>query len=322
MDMLYNVVLFPPLLLLVALMWFDSFSLVKKGYLALCFAWGAIMSPLCTVIGSYTAGLPPVVDAMIAQALVALVVLGLVRRKKAIFFIDAALYSVAAGAGFAVAGNIAFLVQTPEMGLMVALMRGLGTAIMYCGAAASTGVLLMWLMTRYGHAARFYPLAILPAVGLSLLYNSQVLSPQVALPLLCVGVVLVLGTLFVINEKSIGGWLEKELASEAGLLAAMRKGEFSSTHAGQYMQSVKENFDPETYLDMFCYVKLYLELSIQAKRNMMLAESGFEIPADPEAAERLEEFKTLRKRLGKTPLMVLAPIVRQERIEWLTATVK
>ncbi len=323
--MLYLVSLLPPLLLILLLFWLDSFSLVRKGNLALCFFWGALSTVGAILVyrtilpGGYALWWPPVAE----ETLKGLVVLWLVRTRRAVFFIDAALYGVAAGAGFAVAENITYLLAYPDMLLGTALLRGMGTAIMHCGAVASTSVILSWLMQRKGHAVRFYPLALLPAMALHTFYNALLLPPVLTLPVICLGVVIVLGALLLANEKSIGKWMEQELASEVGMLSAMRKGEFGGSNAGRYMLSARQHFPPDVFMDLHCCLRIYLELSILAKRNMMLAEAGLTLPAEEQKAQQertaamVREFTTLRKGIGKSGRLVLSPLIRPDRLEWI-----
>ena len=90
----------------------------------------------------------------------------------------------------------------------------------------------------------------------------------------------------------------------------INKGELSSTKAGEYLISVKEQFSNEVIFDMYCYLKLYLELSIKAKSNIMLKENDIEIPYDPELLGKLAELKALRKKIGKVGELVLSPLVK------------
>ncbi|MEI6050379.1 MAG: TorF family putative porin [Bacteroidota bacterium] len=72
-------------------------------------------------------------------------------------------------------------------------------------------------------------------------------------------------------------WLEIEFNSEVELLNMIRKGEFRLAITGSYLLSVEERFAPGTIVDMYCYIGLYLELSIKAKLNLMLKENDFPI---------------------------------------------
>jgi hypothetical protein len=90
----------------------------------------------------------------------------------------------------------------------------------------------------------------------------------------------------------------------------IRKGEMSSTKTGVYLLSVKERFTPETIVDMYCYIGLYLELSIKAKRNIMLKENDFPIIVEDDLVPKLKELGLLRKQIGTIGELTLAPLIR------------
>ncbi len=316
----YLVSLLPPLLLVALLVWLDSFALVKKWLLLTCFIWGIVVTYMAVFFNVSITRLMPSISLVVApvveETLKGLLLVLIIRRRWAMFFIDAAIYGVAVGAGFAVSENISYLGAFPDMLFGTALMRGMGTAIMHCGAVASTAVILNWFMTRKGHTGRYFFLALLPGILLHTIYNSLIIPPMMVLPVICLGVTSLIGILFMSNEKSIAKWLDDELAAEVKLLSAMQKGMFSQTKAGQYLMTVKEKFAPDRFMDMYCYVRLYLELSIAAKRNMMLSEAGFPVPDDPDTMSKIKEFNILKKNIGKTAWIVLAPIVKQDKIDW------
>ena len=65
--------------------------------------------------------------------------------------------------------------------------------------------------------------------------------------------------------------------------------------------------------DMVCYVELSLDLKIEKQSYMLLRQSGFEGEAMGKTLEehlaKKAELASLKKRIGKTGLMVLAPMV-------------
>jgi len=118
------------------------------------------------------------------------------------------------------------------------------------------------------------------------------------------------GRVFRISNSRLQHWLEIEFNSEIELLAMIRQGKLSDTKAGKYLLSVKDRFDPATVVDLYCYLALYLELSIKAKRNLMLRESGFPIIIEPDLDSKLQEIKQLRKQIGRVGEFALAPLIR------------
>jgi protease PrsW len=87
-------------------------------------------------------------------------------------------------------------------------------------------------------------------------------------------------------------------------------GQFRSTKAGLYLVSLKNHFSPEMLVDLYCYISLYLELSIKAKRNLMLKENGFSVMAEKDLMPKLKELAAIRKKIGLMGESALAPLIR------------
>jgi len=75
-------------------------------------------------------------------------------------------------------------------------------------------------------------------------------------------------------------------------------------------ETLKERFAPEVIVDMYCYIGLFLELSIKAKRNLMLNETGFPIMFEDDLESKLAELAQLRKLIGPVGELALAPLIR------------
>lgn len=311
--MLYVISLLPVLLFILLLIGLDSFSLVKKLLLVASIVWGILTTYVAGIALAY---LPDVLfTAPICEELIKGVgILLLVRFKKAVFFIDSAIYGAAIGAGFALSENIHYIAAIPDMSVGIAMIRGLATAIMHCGAVASTAVLLNWFYGSRKWCVRVYLIALIPAVLIHALYNSLIMPPALSLPVVLFGVIGWFITLFYYNEKGIEKWMDLELYTEVELLSAMNRGEFSRSHAGQYMMALKREILPEIFFDMCCYVKLYFELSLAAKSKMMLAEAGMEPLVDKEVQGKVVEFFTLKKQIGTVGELALMPIVRKDSL--------
>lgn len=325
--MLYFIALLPPILFILILLWLDSFSLVKKGVLLSSFVFGIISVPLAYFIIKGFAICAPnagtIGDPIIEEIIKGMWILVLLKYRRCAFFIDAALYGAAIGAGFSFLENILYIYFNPDIVVGTALVRGLGTAIMHCGGVISTAVIMSWISNKQKSPYALFPLAIIPAMVLHIFYNLNIvaakplLSPMLLLLFTLLSVTIWTIALFSYNEKSIGNWIESELSAEVEMLAALKKGTFSNSKAGQYMMSVKEQFKPECFFDMFCYVRLYYELSLASKTNMMRAEAGFPVVKNKENSDKVQEFNTLKKQIGATAQMALSPIVRQSRLnEW------
>ena len=140
------------------------------------------------------------------------------------------------------------------------------------------------------------------------------INPLVLTLLLIVYFILSKRSLFKKNSKFVHDWLDEGINNEINLLGAVKRGEFSSTKAGEYLLTLKENFAPETFFDMYCYVQNYLELSIAARSNLILKEAGMDPVSDPLNSSRLKEMQVLRKRIGPTAELALRPIVDRGQV--------
>jgi hypothetical protein len=69
--------------------------------------------------------------------------------------------------------------------------------------------------------------------------------------------------------------------------------------------------------DMFCLLRLELELSVQAKAMLLAREAGLIIPVTPELRISLDEIHYLQSSIGRTGLLALKPLqVTSDRDRW------
>jgi hypothetical protein len=73
---------------------------------------------------------------------------------------------------------------------------------------------------------------------------------------------------------------------------------------------LKEHFSSDIIVDMYCYISVYLELSIKSKRNILLAECEMPIVKEPDIDSKLKEFHQLRKIIGKSGELALSPLIK------------
>ena len=91
----------------------------------------------------------------------------------------------------------------------------------------------------------------------------------------------------------------------------MRSGDFSSTRAGRYLQSLRDRFDGPVLGDMLCYLRLHAELSLKAKALLLLREAGLPDPEDPSLADSFTELRYLKTSIGPTGELALAPLLQR-----------
>ena len=111
-------------------------------------------------------------------------------------------------------------------------------------------------------------------------------------------------------------WLDTGLDTQVNLLESIREGCLEKTNTGQFLLSVMKGFPPEVFFDAICIVQLHVELSVTAKSRFMLREAGLDLdlPLDDAQKEKIlaifAEFKILEKRLGKSVMMTVAPVMK------------
>lgn len=310
--------LFPVVLFLTFLFIMDRVKLVSVKLIILSLVWGVISAIIAYLINNetidivqfsssdYSKYVAPILEELIKS----LFVVYLVSHKKVGFAIDAAIYGFATGAGFSLAENIYYLNSVSDASILVWIIRGFGTAIMHGGCTSVFSVLLISGRLKERRVFPVFLAALMIAALIHSAFNHFYFDPVIQ----TLGIIVIFPLFYIVifryNINQLGEWLEAEFSSEVELLGMINKGELSSTKAGEYLISVKEQFSNEVIFDMYCYLKLYLELSIKAKSNIMLKENDIEIPYDPELLGKLAELKALRKKIGKVGELVLSPLVK------------
>ena len=136
--------LFPVLLFLAALIYLDSYKLVRLRSVLAAIAAGGLVAGVCFLINAgllswtgweiaaYSRYVAPVLEEIAKGALLVY----LIRSNRVGFLVDAAIFGFAVGTGFAVIENLVYLKFLEEAHLAVWIVRGLGTAIMHGGTMA------------------------------------------------------------------------------------------------------------------------------------------------------------------------------------------
>jgi protease PrsW len=328
-----TVALLPVLVFLGALIWFDSFKVVRAR--AILFAAGAGM--LAAFAGYWINGFllyefeldyvdyARWMSPWLEEALKAALVVYLIRTRRVGMLVDAAIYGFAVGTGFALFENFYYLMMRPETHPAVQVIRGFGTAIMHGGATAVFAIVSIALAERRPDGwLRVFGPGLVAAALLHAVYNMLLLKPVFA----TLGILMLLPPLiyfaFEHSEKSLRDWLEADLDSDVELLNAIVSGEFDDTHAGRYLHSLRGKFDGPVVADMLCYLRLHVELALRAKGVLMLKESGFAEPSmDDDLRAQIQELRYLERSLGKAGELALRPLVMATgkdlwQLQWLT----
>lgn len=305
-------------------MYYDSFKLVRLRWVAITILFGGASAALSYVIHlalsphvqmdftSYSRYVAPVVEEM-AKSLVAAY---LIRSGRTGFLVDAAIFGFAAGTGFALVENGYYLESIPEIQPAVWLIRGFGTAVMHGGTTAIFAITSQLLAER--RSARdtsiFVP-GFLLAVVLHSLFNHLVFSPVFSTIVILLACPLLIFIVFSKSETSLKNWLEVGFDADTELLELIRSGRVSESKAGRFLQSLKDNFSGEVVVDLLCYLRIHLELSLHAKGMLMLREAGFDAEPDDESRALLAELEYLEKSIGKTGRLAMTPFLRMSAKE-------
>ena len=297
----------PVALFLLVLLYLDSYKLVRLRTLVLLIVIGSAVAAISLAINQallqlmsrkmLTRYAAPVVE----EILKALPIFWMIRTRRIGFLIDAAICGFAVGAGFALTENLYYFSKLAAAPPALWVVRGFGTAVMHGGTTAIFAIV---------GKSRKVAFALLMAIVLHSLFNHFLLPPALTTLL----IVLVLPPLMVVafaqSERNLQAWLGTGFDLDAALLKAMSSGEFAESHAGQYLQSLRDHFDGTVLADMLCYLQLHAELSLRAKGVLMMRESGFTID-NADVGEKLVEMKYLRQSIGKTGELALAPLVQR-----------
>lgn len=314
----------PVVSFLAGLYFLDSFKLVAGNRLVLCFVLGIAGALVAWVVNAtfdrllmmdyqfFIRYISPVTEELIKASLIII----LISRQRIGFAIDAAIYGFAAGAGFALAENLYMLYAVgTDQGLMVWVLRGFGTSMMHGGGSALFAMIMIGGVQRNVHGVIAAIPGLVVAVALHSVFNHFLLDPFLQTALIFVLFPLIFGIVFYRAGEMLRAWLEIELTTEVRLLGMIRRGEISDDRAGKYLLSLRRHCSPEMILDIYCYLALYLELSLLVKKNLLLKEVGLQIVEEQDVSAELKEFAALKRRIGVTGILALQPLLRMRHRE-------
>src|SRR5262249_36773705 len=150
------------------------------------------------------------------------------------------------------------------------LVRGLGTAVLHGATTAMFAMISKTLMDRWTDRHTF---ALLPGLGVAIAIHSafnHVPLPPLAMTfmiLLVLPIAMVL--VFQRSEAATREWVGAGLDLDVELLDLVRSEHFGYTRFGTYLQELRQRFNGLVVADMFCLLRLELELSIQAKAMLL-----------------------------------------------------
>ncbi len=318
--------LVPVLLFIVQLQLMDSFKLVRPSAALVAVAAGAATALACIplhewLIGAFgldMAAASRYMAPLTEETLKATFLILLIARRRVGFLVDAAVQGFAVGTGFALVENILYLHALPNAPLLLWLMRGLGTAMLHGATMAIFAMIARTLADRYPDRLGlvFWP-GWLAAVLIHSAFNHVLVSPLA----MTLALVLVLPTLVLVvyhqSEKATRDWVGAGLDLDLELLDLVRSDVFEFTRFGRYLRQLRERFPGPMVADMFCLLRLELELSIQAKTMLMTREAGLTMPVDSDLPAYMTEIAYLHASIGPTGMLALRPLmVTSHRDQW------
>ncbi len=314
-----SVSLLPVFLFLAVLIFLDSYKLVKLRDVIITILIGCGVAYVAFFVNRFALDSTAIDIRLYArygaplteEVLKAVYVIFLLKAHRAGFMVDAAIYGFAVGAGFAFLENIYYLQSLQESSLFVWIIRGFGTAVMHGGTTS----IFATMAKNFADAKGSEPLSVfLPglatAVAIHSFFNHFFLPPLISAVSVLLSLPLIMLLVFQQSERATRGWLGVGFDSDADLLKMIITGDVAKTRIGEYLQTLQTRFRGETVADLLCYLRIYLELSIQAKGILMMRQAGFDVPPDPDIKAKFEELEFLRKSIGITGQIAMSPFVR------------
>ncbi len=308
----------PVLIFLGVLIYLDSYKLVRLRWVALSIVLGGVaaalsytangllLSRLAIDFATYSRYVSPIIE----ESAKALVLIWFIRSQRTGFLVDACIFGFAVGTGFALLENAHYLRSIPDAHFIVWIIRGLGTAVMHGGTSAifAIGSQLLAELKSAKHMAIFVP-GLLAAVILHSAFNHLFFSPVFSTLATLLAFPLLIFVVFEKSEESLSSWLEVGFDADTELLELMNSGRLSESKVGKYLQSLREKFSGEVVVDLLCYLRIHLELSLRAKGMLMMREAGFVAEPDDETRALFQELRHLEGSIGKTGKLALLPFL-------------
>jgi len=320
------VALVPVVAFLATLTVMDSFRLVRWRWIALALGWGACAAAAALSFHAQLLRTHAVPGAILTRYIAplteetakAIFVAVLVATARIGFLVDAAVLGFSVGTGFAVVENLTYLRVMPDAPAMVWVVRGLGTAMLQGGTTAIVAIVSKALTDRNPErlGVAFAP-GWAAAVAIHSLFNHRLLPP-VAQALLVLGALpLLVLWIFSRSERATREWIGAGMDLDLTLLDLIASEHFASTRFGRYLVELRARFPGAVVADMFCLLRVELELSIQAKALLLAREAALEVPVDDDLDASLAEREYLKQSIGTLGLLALKPLqVTTHRDRW------
>ena len=317
--------LVPVILFLATLFLMDSFKLVPVRSVVLSLLAGA--GSALAVLWLHYLILPDTVSPAFESRYIApvteeaakgLLVVALIMGGRVGFLVDAGVQGFAVGAGFALVENVLYLQALSGASVTLWLVRGLGTAMLH---GATTAIIAVTSRARYDRRDRRVLLAFLPgfalAVALHAASNRLLLQPVAQTLIILMILPAVVVWVFDRSERATREWVSAGLDLDLEVLQLVVSEHFSMTRFGEYLRELRAHFPGPVVADMYCLLRIELELAVQAKALVMARGAGLHLPPDDDLEAALAERHYLQQSIGRAGLLALRPLqVTTHRDQW------
>jgi RsiW-degrading membrane proteinase PrsW (M82 family) len=320
------IALAPVVAFLIALWLMDSFQLVRPASLAAALTFGAGTAVAALWFHGWLQNAHAVSAGIISRYVAplteetgkALLMGALVAAGRIGFPAEAAVQGFAVGTGFALIENLTYLRAMPDAPIAVWLVRGLGTAMLQGGTTAIFAMIAKALVDRHPDRVA---LAMAPGwiavVAIHSAFNHRLLPPVAQALLVLIALPLLVLWVFARSERATRDWIGAGLDLDVVLLDLVGSEQFAVTRFGKYLTELRARMPGFVVADMFCLLRLELELSAQAKGLLLARAAGVDVPADEDLATSLGERDSLKRSIGKTGVRALKPLqVTSDRDHW------
>jgi protease PrsW len=320
------IALVPVLLFLASLLLLDSFKLVRPRTVLVAVLAGGLAALVCSVVNPAIGARLPLSRAVLIRYIWPTVeeigkagfVIYLVRTRRIGFAVDAAILGFAVGTGFAFVENIDYLDNLGDSSLTIWAVRGFGTALLHGATAAIFALVSRTLADRWpeSHVAPFLP-GLLSAIAVHSAFNHMLLPPVLEAVVLVMLMPPLVLFVFDRSERATREWVGGALDLDLTLLDLVQSEAFWVTRFGMYLQELRQRFPGPIVADMFCLLRIELELSVQAKALLLARNAGLEIPVDDDLRRSLDELSYLERSIGPTGRLALRPLqIKSGRDQW------
>lgn len=321
-----TIALVPVVAFLVMLWLMDSFRLVRPASIMSAILYGVVVAAAVLWLHEWLLDVRHVPAGILSRYIAplteetakALLVVVLIATARVGFLVDAAVLGFAVGTGFALFENLSYLRSLTDAPIIVWVVRGLGTAMLQ---GATTAIFAMLSKTYADQRRNRLALAFLPgwagAVVIHSTFNHRFLPPVAQMLLLLIVLPLLVLWVFARSERATREWVGAGLDLDLELLALVASEGFVLTHFGRYLRELRARMPGPVVADMFCLLRLELELSVQAKAMLLARERGVDVPIDDDLAASLAERGYLQQSIGTLGLLALKPLqVTSYRDTW------